>query len=258
MSERTQRSFATIVSADVVEDSRLFGAEETGTLAAPRAALQVWGGKLGLDRDTCAGWRAYAAGVGLALLILGGCAQIGPASISHGRGAYNEVITKTDDEQSLTFIVRLRYGLTTNLLTVASITANVRFRANAAAQVGVGPNENYVGNLVPLSGGVAFEENPTISYLPVRSDKHLRQILSPIPIDILALLFNVIQSPGSMLAILVSNINKTANPDFAISSDSPQDQGFLRLVDLVDRLGTTVQFVQGQADAARFYLWIHD
>ncbi len=137
------------------------------------------------------GWIPSAAGFSLALLILAGCAQIGPASISHGRAAYNEVIAKTDDDQSLAYIVRLRYGKTVNLLTVASITANVRFSANAGAQFGIGPDENFAGNLVPLSGGIAYEENPTISYLPVRSDKHLRQILSPIPLERLIPLFPV-------------------------------------------------------------------
>ncbi len=46
-----------------------------------------------------AGWIPSVTGFSLALLMLGGCAQIGPASISHGRGAYNEVIAKTDHEQ---------------------------------------------------------------------------------------------------------------------------------------------------------------
>ena len=68
-----------------------------------------------------AGWIPSVTGFSLALLMLGGCAQIGPASISHGRGAYNEVIAKTDDDQSLAFIVRLRYGETANLLTVISL-----------------------------------------------------------------------------------------------------------------------------------------
>ncbi len=211
-----------------------------------------------VDREAHAGWRAYATGVGLALVILGGCTQIGPASISHGRGAYNEVIARTDDEQSLAFIVRLRYGESTNFLTVASITANVRFSANAQAQIGIGSSRNYEGNLVPLSTGVAYEENPTISYLPVRSDKHLRQILSPIPLDILALLFNAVQRPGTMLAIFATNINHATNPDFAVDSGSADEQPFARMVDLVNQLGTTVQFVQGQADFAGFYLWIHD
>ncbi len=205
-----------------------------------------------------AGWIPSVTGFSLALLMLGGCAQIGPAAISHGRGAYNEVIAKTDDDQSLAFIVRLRYGETANLLTVASITANVRFSANAGAQFGIGPDENFAGNLVPLSGGIAYEENPTISYLPVRGDKHLRQILSPIPLEYLALLYNVALNPGSMLVILASRINQAANPDFATASQTVEEQRFARMVDLVNELGTKLQFVQRQEKSAEFYLWIHD
>ena len=94
---------------------------------------------MGKNRGMLAGWIPPVAGFSLALLISGGCAQIGPASISHGRAIYNEVIAKTDDDQSLAYIVRLRYGQTANLLTVASITANVRFSANAGAQFGFAP-----------------------------------------------------------------------------------------------------------------------
>ena len=50
---------------------------------------------------------------------------------------------------------------------MASVTANVRVATNASINVGIGPEEYFAGNLVPLSGGVAYEENPTISYIPV-------------------------------------------------------------------------------------------
>ena len=205
-----------------------------------------------------AGWTPSIIGYSLAILILGGCVQVGPTAISQGRGAYNEVIAKTDDEQSLAYIVRLRYGETANLLTVSSITANVRFSASAGAQFGIGPNENFAGNLVPLSGGIAYEENPTISYLPVRSDKHLRQILSPIPLEFLVLLFNFAQDPGALLVILATQINQAANPDFATTSQTVGEQRFARIVDLVNELGTIVQFVQGREKSAEFYLWVHD
>jgi hypothetical protein len=34
---------------------------------------------------------------------------------------------------------------------------------------------------------VAYEENPTISYAPVQGEKYLRQIMSPVSLDILIL-----------------------------------------------------------------------
>ena len=103
-----------------------------------------------------------------------GCAVVGPSSLSRGRGAYAEVIAETNAEQSLATLVRVRYGAPWILLAVSSVTAQVRFRTDTRAEFGVGPDANFAGALVPLSGGVAYDENPTISYLPVQGDKHLR------------------------------------------------------------------------------------
>lgn len=84
-------------------------------------------------------------------------------------------------------IVRGRYGETFSLLAVRGVHANVRFRTNADVNAGFGPEADYDGNLVPFSGGVAYEENPTIAYAPVQGEQYLRQLLSPIPLDILVL-----------------------------------------------------------------------
>ena len=94
-----------------------------------------------------------------------GCALVGPSSLSRGRVAYAEVIAETNAEQSLATLVRMRYGAPWVLVAVSSVTAQVRFSANARAEFGVGPEANFAGALVPLSGGVAYDENPTY-FLP--------------------------------------------------------------------------------------------
>ena len=95
----------------------------------------------------------------------------GPRSISMGRADYNEAINKTEDEQMLLAIVKERYGETSTLLAVSGIAANVRFRSTAAVELGFGPVENYAGRLKPFSGGLAYEENPTITYAPVQGEQ---------------------------------------------------------------------------------------
>src|SRR6266536_2120101 len=129
-----------------------------------------------------------------------GCAVLGPSALSRGRAAYAEVIAETNAEQSL----GLRYGAPWSLVAVSSVTANVRFNAIARGEIGVGPDASFAGALVPLSGGVAYEENPTISYLPVHGDKHLRQLLSPIPADLLVSVLNSSLDAVNYLAFLVT------------------------------------------------------
>ena len=95
--------------------------------------------------------------------LFGPKATLGPGEVVRGRGLYNEVINYTNSEQILALIVRQRYGEPSGLLSVASVTANLRATATAEGQIGIGSTQNFKGNLVPLALGVAYEENPTIS-----------------------------------------------------------------------------------------------
>jgi hypothetical protein len=164
--------------------------------------------------------------VRVAVLIIGGllfaglsaCSTLGPDTLSAGRPAYNTAIAATNAEQNLAWFVRARYGLTSSQLAVANITASVRFRTRADVELGVGPSENYIGNLVPFSGGVIYDENPTISYVPVQGEKHLRLLLSPLSVEMLGLLLNMNFEPGNIFAILVRRANGVPNPDFLIDS----------------------------------------
>ena len=134
-----------------------------------------------------------------ASLLLSGCQGLGPATLGAGRGAYNDVIARTDSEQTLGLMVRLRYSDPIGMLAVSSVTANLRFSAQAAGEAGIGPDSNFAGNLVPFSAGVAYEDNPTISYTPVDAQAFLRQWLKPVPLETLV---PVMQAGGNLAALL--------------------------------------------------------
>jgi len=177
----------------------------------------------------------------LCLFVCGfsGCAAIGPRSISYGRAAYNNAINRTEDQQLLLSTVKGRYGETVSLLTVSGIVANVRFAASANVQAGLGPEESYEGNLVPFDGGVAYEENPTITYSPVSTERYLRQLLSPIPLDILLLYLRADLYATSFFIIRVDRVNDLRNPDFLDVPPHEPDPGFQRFVELSETLYRT-------------------
>ena len=194
----------------------------------------------------------------LALWAVSGCAVVGPSSISMGRADYNEAINRTEDEQMLLSIVKGRYGETFSLLSVSGVAANVRFRTNAGVQLGFGPNENYSGNLVPFSGGMAYEENPTITYAPVQGEKYLRQLMSPIPLNLLVLMSRVTTSSASYLVLLADRINDMKNPDFLEAPSAAPDPRFRRFVELnqeLDQAGV-IQFVEDPKKEVPFDLLI--
>jgi hypothetical protein len=170
--------------------------------------------------------------------VISGCAIVGPRSISMGRATYSEAINRTEDEQMLLSILKTRYGETMSLLAVSGVAANVRFSANAGIQAGFGPDENYAGNIIPFSGGFIYEENPTITYAPVQGAQYLRQLMSPIPLDILVLSLRTGTDSTRYLILLANRINDMRNPDFLDAASSEPDSRFERFVELDTELRT--------------------
>lgn len=167
--------------------------------------------------------------------LLCACAVVGPSAVRSGRLAYNEAIIETDNQQMLMLAVRNRYGERASLLTVASVTANVTVTASASVQAGVGDSDSYAGNLVPLGASFLYEENPTISYVPVGGDHYARRLMAPVSLSFLAQLTRNLVDPAPIYYALVSRINEIRNPDF-VSPATPPDPRFPRVVEILSTL----------------------
>jgi hypothetical protein len=173
-----------------------------------------------------------------ALIVLGGvagCPSIGPASLAAGRQQYADAINATNDLQTLNMIVAIRYDETFSLMSVASVTANVRVTAGLDAEFPIGSEDYYRENLVPLSAGFAYEENPTISYMPIQGERYVRQFFSPLPIDLVAMLQAGTHDPTMIMFSLVDEINGIRNPAFLYPGVEP-DPRFGRVIELVTQL----------------------
>jgi hypothetical protein len=199
--------------------------------------------------DECRAVRGARRGLAcILLLVLGssGCSLIGPASIRGSRSSYNDTIVATNNQQVLAMIVRTRYGEPSGLLAVSSITSNMKFQANAGSEFGFGSDTNYQGNLVPLSIGFAYEENPTITYTPVEGEKYMRGILSPLPVDLTLLLLNALRNSPQCMTLLVRSINGIRNPDFLMDPSVEVDRRFTRLAELLTELARQGRIVWAQ------------
>lgn len=168
----------------------------------------------------------------LTATVLHGCTIVGPTAINSGRLAYNEAITATDNQQMLMVLIHNRYGERGHLLNVASVTANVSVTTSAGVQAGFGGSSDYEGNLVPFAGSVVYEENPTISYIPVSGERYLRELTSPISLAMLTQLTRSTTNPGDPLLALVNEVNGIYNPDFSFDTmdDDPRFDQFVQLI----------------------------
>lgn len=189
--------------------------------------------------------------------LLSGCSVVGPEAIRSGRLAYNEAITETNNQQMLMEFVHNRYQETNQLLTVASVTANVRISSNAQIEAGFGDSDDYYGNLVPFSGGFIYEENPTISYSPVAGDAYLNRLMSPVPLPLVAQITWSMEQPELAYRMLVASINGIRNPAFLYDNlqPDPRFEQFIMLVtDLTNR--HCLHWTVGQREAASIELTV--
>lgn len=186
------------------------------------------------------------AGICGIVWLLMGCTTLGPQYIASGRAAYNAVINHTEDQQMLMAIVRTRYGETISMLAVTNVTANVRFSASAEAQFGIGPPPSYEQNLIPLSTGLAFEDNPTISYAPIEGEEQFDRLMSPVPLKFVVILSSSMEHRRLPFLMLIKSINHIRNPKFLHAPMSETDPRFMHIVDLISTLNET-----GHIDWAR-------
>jgi len=184
-----------------------------------------------------------------------GCAFVGSTSLSNGRSTYNAVINQTENEQILSTIISRRYDETFGMLAVASVTASLRVSATVGANVGIGSNSGYAGNLVPLSAGVAYEENPTISYVPLRGEQFIERMLAPVSAEQMLLLTRMSTSEVEVLRFLVRRANGLVNPAY---SSRPAGEGFDRFVDLYAELRESGSLDIVQSGEGQFEVLLHD
>ena len=207
---------------------------------------------------------AAHVGAVAAILWLPGCsrflgprATLGPGAIVRGRELYNEVISYTNNQQILDQIVRARYGEPAGLLAVASVTANLRTMATVNSEFGVGSPANYQGNIVPLSLGLAYEENPTIAYTPVQGERFAKNILSPLGLDVLVLLLGVEHAPHQLLSMLVKEVNGLQNPMYGSPQTGAAFQESVALLARLENAGQATWTSLSTKDGG-FALVIHD
>jgi hypothetical protein len=203
------------------------------------------------------GSKAYCMVLVVLSSLLVGCTVVGPAAISSGRLAYNDAITTTDNQQMLMILIQNRYGERGHLLTVASVTANVSVTTSAGVQAGFGSTSDYRGNLVPFAGSVVYEENPTISYVPVSGEKYLTQLTSPISLQLLTQISRTMTNPAPALSAFITSANYIYNPnfDFGEDPDAPRFEEFVNILATLTR-DHRLHWVQSSTDPALFSIVI--
>ena len=152
----------------------------------------------------------------IAVLIGIGCA-VGPRGIDQSRLAYNRVVKRTNDEQLLLNIVRLRYTENPVSVSVNSIADQREFIAGLQllpfyTSAGAGDIGSYRGTILPsLSASTA--ERPTVSYAPLDDQSFAERLFEPLSLDAIAALGKTTWKVSTVYRLSLENINSVSNAE---------------------------------------------
>ncbi len=173
-----------------------------------------------------------AAGV---LVLLTGCASVGPRTVDRDRFDYTTAIAESWKTQMLLNIVKLRYSDTPVFLDVPSVISQyaIQGRINLAAGWNTSP---AAGDSQTLGVEGLYAERPTITYTPLSGDKFTRSLLTPIPPASLLFLIQSGWPVQLLLELCVKSINDIDNRSTAPGFTRPPDPRFPELVELLARI----------------------
>ncbi|MBC8285106.1 MAG: hypothetical protein H8E32_14930 [Nitrospinae bacterium] len=153
------------------------------------------------------------------LFLTSGCAKLGPTTLKSERSNYNLAVQKTNDEQLLLNLARLKYRDTPFFMEVSSVASQFTLSttANASATLQEG-----VKGLFGLGGSVGMTERPTVTYSPLQGDQFIQRVLSPLPLQTITLLFHSGWSIERIFRLCFQRMNNIKNAPGA-SGPTPQN-----------------------------------
>jgi hypothetical protein len=173
----------------------------------------------------------------IAAFALSSCQLLGPASIDLGRDRYNNVIHLTTMEQMMSNIVRVYQHQPTLFMDVTEVDATMAFGgslAGAATNIGARPGltgGTLSGELGSAAGTLQYSETPTVRYQPLLGQALVSQLVTPVSVDALGLLYDSNWHPASLLDLSAAYLTLDYS-QFAIALDTIielDDRGGLQL-----------------------------
>ena len=142
------------------------------------------------------------------LVLIFGCAKLGPTTLKSERSNYNLAVQRTNDEQLLLNLARLKYRDTPFFMEVSSVATQFTLSTSANASTTLGGG---VKGLFGLGGSVGMVERPTVTYSPLQGDKFIQRVLSPLPLQTITLLYHSGWSIERIFQLCFQRMNNIKN-----------------------------------------------
>lgn len=169
----------------------------------------------------------------LLLLEVQGCVHVSPRIVTEDRADYGQSIADSWKEQTLSNIVRLRYGDAPMFLEVTSVITSYSTSGSVSlsgSATDVSPGSDAYG--IGAGGSRYWSNSPTVTYQPLAGQRFTASLLRPIPA---ASIFQMIQAGWPITFIFrtaLNSINGLQNQSRGLQA-MPE---FDRLVTALERL----------------------
>jgi len=145
-----------------------------------------------------------------ALLLLGGCAAVGPPTITRDRFDYVTTISESWKRQMLLNLMKVRYADAPVFMDVSSVISSYSMEGEVrlfGEYAPPGRGDTVAG----VSGTGRYADKPTITYTPLTGDKFAKSLMAPIPISGILFLLQSGYPADFVLRICVNSINGIQN-----------------------------------------------
>ncbi|MCB2147090.1 MAG: hypothetical protein KQI81_11490 [Deltaproteobacteria bacterium] len=171
------------------------------------------------------------------LLVLTGCASIGPPSVARDRFDYTAAVADSWKRQMLLNIVKIRYGDAPIFLEVASIINQYSMETELSGMLGW--SSPPVANSQGFGGASRYVDRPTITYAPLTGERFARNLMTPIaPATVMSLVEGGYPI-DQVFRILVHSVNGIQNQFGGSARMHRADPDFYLLLEKLRQIQST-------------------
>jgi hypothetical protein len=167
------------------------------------------------------------------LLILTGCAHLGPKTVAVDRFDYSTAIAESWKQQTLLNIVKLRYMDLPVFLDVASVVSGYSIQTGVSVNGTLSTDQAVQGNFATVGGQAIYTDRPTITYVPTTGDKFLRGLITPLDPKNIFFLLQSGYAADFILGMAIESLNGVRNRSTAGGTVREADPDFARVLVLL-------------------------
>jgi len=147
----------------------------------------------------------------VSVVLLTGCASIGPPAVVRDRFDYVAAISESWKRQTLLNLLKVRYADAPVFMDVTSVISAYSVQGDISVGGQITPLGRAGDTFTSAGAAGQYSDKPTITYQPLSGDKFARSLMAPIPVSGILSLIQAGYPADVVLRICVNSINGLEN-----------------------------------------------